>query len=498
MYDEIASGGMATVHYGRLLGAVGFSRTVAIKRLHPQFSHDPEFVSMFIDEARLATRIQHPNVAVPLDVVLLEESGEVFLIMEYIHGANLAHLLRGTLAMDTTVLPSISASIMSGVLHGLHAAHEAVSELGFPLNIVHRDVSPQNIMVGVDGVARILDFGVAKAVSRCQSTREGQVKGKLAYMAPEQIGAGDIDRRADVFAAGTVFWEALTMQRLFKADDPGAIVYKVLSAPIMPPSSLNPLVPSALDRVVMKALDRNVKTRFQTAREFATAIEDALPIFGSRKVGEWVVQVDSDDLARRTDAVSHIESSSVNALASSGPPKTKPPASAADHASITDLTPTDVLWTVVARLARRRGFAILGASLLAIAVGVGLAGLANRMWTRNVPRPASANAVERPIVKQVPADPPLRPETAPIHPVAAAATAPATPATESQPVAPVVRAPTVVGETTKRDAVTHRRPSPKTAAASLSKAGGSHGKGNCDPPYTVDANGIRRVRNECF
>jgi serine/threonine-protein kinase len=509
MYDEIASGGMATVHFGRLLGAVGFSRTVAIKRLHPQYSRDPEFVSMFLDEARLATRIQHPNVTVPLDVVLLEETGEVFLVMEYIHGANLAHLLRGTLGMKTTVLPSISAAIMSGALHGLHSAHEAVSELGFPLNIVHRDVSPQNIMVGVDGVARVLDFGVAKAVSRCQSTREGQVKGKLAYMAPEQMGAGDIDRRADIFAAGIVLWEALTMQRLFKADDPGAIMFKVMNAPIMPPSSFNPLVSSALDRVVMKALDRNVRSRFQTAREFATAIEDAVPVAGSRKVGEWVAQVDSEDLAHRTSAVSQMESSSINALAQSGPPKLPPaghrsggdadagasasgdepkaPASAADHLSSPLLTPTDTFSPALARLLRRRGLVILGGSLLAIAVGVGLVGLISRARTGNVPSPASAAAISRSMVKQVPVAPPILPQ------MALPTTAPS-----SQPMAPAVSAATVVGEAKKRAPAPHRASSPKTVAPGLSRASGSHGQNNCDPPFIIDGKGIRRVKNECL
>ena len=182
MYDEIASGGMASVHFGRMRGAVGFSRTVAIKSLHPHFARDAEFISMFLDEVRLVSRIKHPNVAAPLDVVLIEESAEIFLIMEYIHGETLAGRLQGALLANVTVPPAVSASIISGALHGLHAAHEATDELGAPLNIVHRDVSPHNIMVGVDGVPRVLDFGVAKAVSRSQSTRQGQLKGKVAYM----------------------------------------------------------------------------------------------------------------------------------------------------------------------------------------------------------------------------------------------------------------------------------------------------------------------------
>jgi len=312
MYDEIASGGMASVHLGRLCGAVGFSRMVAIKHLHPHFAGDSEFISMFLDEVRLVSRIQHPNVAAPLDVVLLEESEEIFLIMEYIHGQTLARLFKSAVAMNVTVPPAISASIMSGALHGLHAAHEAADELGAPLNIVHRDVSPHNIMVGADGVPKVLDFGVAKAVSRIQSTQQGQVKGKVSYMAPEQMKQGPIDRRADIFAAGIVFWEALTRQRLFEADNPAAAISKVLEAPIHPPSSKNSAVPPALDTVALKALDRDVNQRFQTASEFAEAIEEAIRVPTARRVGEWVVYLGGEDLAKNSERLAAIESASLD------------------------------------------------------------------------------------------------------------------------------------------------------------------------------------------
>jgi serine/threonine protein kinase len=177
---EIASGGMATVHFGRLLGPVGFSRTVAIKRLHPHFARDPEFVTMFLEEARLAARIRHPNVVQTLDVVATK--GELFLVMDYVQGESLARLQRAVVAANQLIAPSMTRAIVSGVLHGLHEAHEAKDERGQPLGIVHRDVSPQNIMVGVDGVARVLDFGIAKAVGHTQITRDGHVKGKVAYM----------------------------------------------------------------------------------------------------------------------------------------------------------------------------------------------------------------------------------------------------------------------------------------------------------------------------
>ena len=215
---------------GALIGQVGFSRTVAIKRVHPQFAKDPDFVSMLLDEARIAARIKHPNVVPVLDVVALES--ELFLVMEYVLGESLAKLLRACRTTDTALTPAMAGSLVAGVLEGLHAAHEAVSEHGEPLNIVHRDVSPQNILVGADGVPRLLDFGIAKAAGRLQTTRSGQVKGKLPYMAPEQILGNLVDRRTDVFSAGVVLWETLAGRRLFESDNDAAVYRKVLEEPI--------------------------------------------------------------------------------------------------------------------------------------------------------------------------------------------------------------------------------------------------------------------------
>src|SRR5690349_8197951 len=161
LYGKLATGGMATVHFGRLLGPVGFSRTVAIKRLHPEFAKDPEFVAMFLDEARLAARIQHPNVVATLAVVAMAE--ELFLVMDYVRGESFSRVLRTARRKGLELPEGFIGSVVAGMLHGLHAAHEATDERGEPLQVVHRDVSPQNVLVGVDGVPRVLDFGVAKA-----------------------------------------------------------------------------------------------------------------------------------------------------------------------------------------------------------------------------------------------------------------------------------------------------------------------------------------------
>lgn len=308
LFGEIASGGMATVHIGRLLGPVGFSRTIAIKRLHPQYAKDPEFVSMFLDEARVAARIQHPNVVATLDVVALE--GELFLVMEYVDGESLARILRAMRTENRTVPPKIAASIVVNMLHGLHAAHEARSEKGEPLGIVHRDVSPQNVLVGTDGISRVLDFGVAKASGRVQTTKEGQVKGKIAYMPPEQLAGEVVDRRCDVYAASVVLWETLTARRLFDGDNDGVVLTKVLSGNVAPPSSVVPGLNSAVDDVLMRGLSRNPDKRFQTAAELADAIEDTLGIESPRKIAEFVKSCAGDALAKRQARVKQIEMSS--------------------------------------------------------------------------------------------------------------------------------------------------------------------------------------------
>jgi len=307
LYDELASGGMATVHIGRLVGEVGFSRSVAIKRLHPQFAHDPEFVAMFVEEARLAARIRHPNVVPVLDVVSMED--ELFLVMEYIQGETLTRLTRVSRSRNRIIPMPIALAIASDMLTGLHAAHEARDENGAPLHIVHRDVSPHNVMVGHDGAARVLDFGIAKASSSAQSTRDGEVRGKFAYMSPEQLSSVPVDRRADVFASSIVLWEMLTGQRLFQANDPAGIVGKLLHGAIQPPGVVAGGLPASLDALVMKGLERDPSRRFGTALEMARAIDDLrLTIARPTEVGTWVDRIAGDTLKRRAQRIAEIES----------------------------------------------------------------------------------------------------------------------------------------------------------------------------------------------
>jgi eukaryotic-like serine/threonine-protein kinase len=319
LYNAIAAGGMATVHLGRLLGPVGFSRTVAIKRLHAQFATDPEFVSMFLDEARLAARIRHPNVVPTLDVVATQ--GELFLVMEYVPGESVARLSRALRDRQQTIPLRILSTIIAGLLHGLHAAHEAKDERGHPLGIVHRDVSPQNVLVGTDGVPRVLDFGVAKAAGRMQTTKEGQIKGKLSYMPPEQLRGAAVSRQTDIYAAGVMLWELVTGQRLFSGDNEGAIVAKVLDGRVDAPSRV--LFASrkqtltdhamrqleALDATILRSLKMKPEERFTTAREMAVEIERKCPPATASEVADWLESVAAQVLESRAQMVAEIESS---------------------------------------------------------------------------------------------------------------------------------------------------------------------------------------------
>lgn len=327
--DEIAAGGMATVHLGRLEGAAGFSRTVAIKRLHRPYATDPEFVAMLVDEARLASRIHHPNVVATLDVV--NHGSELLVVMEYVHGESLSSLLRRAREIGEPPAAAVAVAIVIDTLYGLAAAHDAKDDSGRALEIVHRDVSPHNVIVGADGVARVADFGVAKATVRWQTTRTGQIKGKLRYMAPEQLRGEPVGVAADVYAAGAVLWELLAGEPLFHATDEAVVFGLVLEGRIVPPSELSSGVSRDLDEIVMRALTRDPATRFASTRQMASALEAACTRASPVEVGAWVEQIGGEDLSRRREAFDRgveaepaKETSTRTALAMPEPPPTTP------------------------------------------------------------------------------------------------------------------------------------------------------------------------------
>ncbi|MBX3192731.1 MAG: protein kinase [Labilithrix sp.] len=307
---QIGAGGMATVHLGRRSGPGGFSRTVAIKRLHGVLAKSPELVQRFVDEARIASRVRHGNVVQTLDVVTLDDDltgdREVLLVLEYVHGESLARLRRCASAAGEAIPPRVAAGIVVGVLRGLHAAHEATSADGSPLDVVHRDVSPQNVIVGADGIPRVIDFGIAKAAGRVHESLTRDLKGKLAYMAPEQLSGARVDRRADLFAAGVVLWEALAGERLFRAEDAMTTMEAIYNL-TPPPLAERPGMRPEIDAVLAKALAKDPRERYESAQAMARAIERALPAASDREIGAWVEAVGADRLAELSALVAAFE-----------------------------------------------------------------------------------------------------------------------------------------------------------------------------------------------
>jgi serine/threonine protein kinase len=298
---ELASGGMGTVFLARLGGAGGFQRLYAIKRLHEHLARHAEFIEMFLDEARLAARIHHPNV-VPILEIGTTDAG-YYLVMEYVEGDTAGHLFYCATQEKKEISPRVAVRIVLDALAGLQAAHEGTDDEGRSLEIVHRDVSPHNILVSVDGVSRITDFGIARAASRLAVTRTGQLKGKVAYMAPEQARSEKIDRRADVFAMGICLWEMLARRRLFKSEAEGETLNRLLYEPIPLLRSVDPELPAELEAICAKALARDLDQRFATAAEFSDALEDAaraLDWLGShREVAACMADVLGHDISER-------------------------------------------------------------------------------------------------------------------------------------------------------------------------------------------------------
>lgn len=283
---EIASGGMASIRLGQLHVAPSFRRLIAVKQLHPELAGEPALAATLAEEARINACINHPNVVPIFDVI--EQDRELALVMDYVHGESLAQLLRSANQRNMLMPANVARRVMSDVLHGLHAAHTATSVDGQPLNVVHRDISPQNIIVGVDGIARVLDFGVAKTAYGSSYTSPGLVRGKVAYMAPEQLRQEPVDCRTDTFSAGIVLWELLSGQRLFAAESTRPTIEKVLSAPIPPLDRWRSDVSRELERVVRRAVSRCPVERFSSALEFAEALEATGPLASRAEIARWV------------------------------------------------------------------------------------------------------------------------------------------------------------------------------------------------------------------
>ncbi|HEX7478347.1 MAG TPA: serine/threonine-protein kinase [Polyangiales bacterium] len=323
MLARLASGGMAGVYVARAIGVAGFERLFAIKILHPHLAHEEEFISMFLDEARLAARIRHPNVVPTIDISDTPDAG-FYLVMEYIEGDHLGALLQRAWKIGARLPWPITLRIVVDALDGLAAAHNLTDETGRRLNLVHRDVSPHNVMVSTDGIARITDFGVAKAEVRLSTTREGQFKGKLAYMAPEHASNGEADQRSDIFSMAIILWECLTGRRLFRAENHAATLNKICLEPIPMPSSVDPAL-APFDHVLERGLARDPNQRFQSAEEFAEAIELAAPSLGGVAKQREVAQVVREYAAEKIAHDANLIRSAIAQLAIDGPTPQPPP-----------------------------------------------------------------------------------------------------------------------------------------------------------------------------
>src|SRR5882724_1503683 len=271
----IAAGGMAMVWAARLKGTRGFQKIVAVKTMLPKLSEDDQFEKMFLDEASLASKVRHPNVAEILD--LGEQDGVLFLAMEWIDGIPLNQLMKAA-KQKGGVPTTVATRIVMQASAGLHAAHE-LTDKGKSIGLVHRDISPQNILVTYDGVAKVVDFGVAKATALGDgATQAGQLKGKVSYMAPEQVRGEPIDRRADVFAMGIVLYALTTGKHPFRKESEGATLFAITAPePVIPPRKFVPDYPQPLQDVLLKALEKNRELRYSSASELLRALDKALP-----------------------------------------------------------------------------------------------------------------------------------------------------------------------------------------------------------------------------
>lgn len=440
----IAVGGMASVHFGLLNGPRGFRRTVAIKRMLQTYAANPQARLMLVDEARLASRVSHANVVQTLDVV--EDHDELFLVLEYVHGESFDKLLERAAELGRKAPSRVATAIVVGALRGLHAAHEAKGEDGAPLELVHRDLSPHNVLVDVNGVPRVLDFGVARARGRLQGTRDGQLKGKLAYLSPEQVH-GEASRRSDLFTAGVVLWEALAGRQLFRGNSEADLLSQVLLCKVPSLADVGVEAAAPLQAVLDRALARAPEDRFATAAQMADALE-ACGVASASEVAEWVQDMAADTLAQRRASLDALDQlPPPDALASTPPAATPAP------------------------VARRSAAPLVVGGLGLVAV------LAVAAWALTRPPAVIAESAPPPPVKT--------PVTAPVvtPPVATPTTTPP-PEVTPPPVEPAPVKPPV-----KPVATAKKPPEPAKPEAT---------KPTCDPPFTIDASGVKHYKLECL
>ena len=300
LLDRINVGGMAEVFKAKAFGVEGFEKIVAIKRILPTMSEDAEFIKMFVDEARITVQLHHENIVQVHE--LGRESGQYYIAMEYVSGRDMRQVLDSMKERKLRIPVSTAAYIASCVAEGLDYAHHKSDNTGKNLNLIHRDVSPQNILVSYDGAVKITDFGIAKAEDRASKTQAGVLKGKFAYMSPEQVRGQPIDGRSDIFAVGILLYEMVTGERLFLGESDFSTLDKVRKAEVRPPSELNSDLPAALEAIILKALAREPGDRFGRGAELAEALEQFLiedsTIFSAKRMRTFMEEHFSDERDR--------------------------------------------------------------------------------------------------------------------------------------------------------------------------------------------------------
>ena len=263
LLERINVGGMAEVFKAKAFGVEGFERLVAVKRILPNIAEDEEFITMFIDEAKIAVQLQHANIAQIFDLGKVDDS--YFIALEYVHGRDLRAIFDHLRKVGDQMPPAQACYVLMQVCEGLDYAHNKRDAQGRELNLVHRDVSPQNVLVGYEGEIKLIDFGIAKAAGKASKTQAGILKGKFGYMSPEQVRGLPVDRRSDIFAVGICLYELLTGERLFVGESDFSTLEKVRNVEILPPSSFNKRIAPELERIVLKALAKEVEDRYQNA-----------------------------------------------------------------------------------------------------------------------------------------------------------------------------------------------------------------------------------------
>jgi serine/threonine protein kinase len=299
---RIATGGMAELFLARAVAIHGFEKLVVLKRILPQHAESDEFIRMFLAEARLAATLHHPNIVQVYDIG--EDDNAYFFTMEYVQGQDLRKLVRAARKADRALPLEHILHIVMGIAAGLHHAHEKIGTDGRPLGIVHRDVSPSNVLVTYEGGVKIVDFGIAKAATAQSATIAGTLKGKIPYMSPEQCRGESVDRRSDIFSIGTLLWELTTGARLFTGDNEFAMINLVAAGTVPPPSTVRPDYPPELEAIVMRALTADRESRYTTALDLQIDLEDfareaRLPV-SSARMSKFMRELFSEEIRQST------------------------------------------------------------------------------------------------------------------------------------------------------------------------------------------------------